>query len=135
MKFEMTFSTIARCSVYNVDSGDFVGKVDINLILREEDCTSFLFRFATPIFKIGDFNVILRFDSLNVLEGIVFRKDDRDYIVMNFNQLLSSIHEGYLRCRTTSRIVDLLEKDDKIEEIEYENNAEIIDEFEDQSTE
>ena len=75
MKFEMTFSTIARCSVYNVDSGDFVGKVDINLILREEDCTSFLFRFAKPIFKIGDFNVILRFDSLNVLEGIVFRKD------------------------------------------------------------
>lgn len=129
MKFEMTFSTIANCKVYDIETGESKGKANINLVLREEDCISFLFRFAKPVFKIGDFNVILRFDSLSVLNGIIFRNDECDFVVTNFNQLLSSIHEGYIRCRTTSRIVDLLEKDDKIEEIEYENNGKVIDEF------
>lgn len=106
---------------------DKVEKVDIELELDVKTAGCFLFKFYTSLFKIGEYNVGMRYDECHRLKNIVFTKDDYIYIVYNMSQVLSEIHEGYFRLVAMGKFNSILEFDFSIEEDES-----IHEEFEDE---
>lgn len=109
---------------------DKINKGELHLTLDKVMAANFLFKFTPSAFKYTEeYTVIFRYNnnSKNLL-NIIFEKDDNIFIVTNTLQLLTQIHEGYIRLCLQSKVNSLL---DFAFDIENEDYNKIEDEFED----
>lgn len=126
MKFNFTFSVIARCQIF--DDNENIGEEDIELMFNEVLAASFLFKFGPDAFKIGDYKLQMKYNSNhNITDMVLKDQEGKIYICTNFKQVLADVHDGYLRIKTFDKIVDIMEFDFKAG-IDLQNPIE--DEFE-----
>lgn len=127
MKFDTSFTVNAICNIFDEDNQNIEEKgAKIDLKISKEQASNFLFRFAPPVFMVEDYKVVLRFDNMNCLKAIVLMKNDKLYVIINTNQVISDIMEGYIRLRTSDKILSIMEFD--FETALYDDNG-VVDEF------
>ena len=113
MKFEMNFIVTMSCNHYEGDNTSSFSKETLEISLTEKDAKWFLFNFTPNVFKLKDYVVFLRFDQSQVLQSIVLREHESGdmYVVTNLNQVISQIHEGYLRSKISNKVLQIMEFD------------------------
>ena len=141
MDIASTFKVTASVNKYpKLDSSinyegvlnDKVVKGELDLTLDKSMAGNCLFKFTPSVFKYCDYTVLFRYDSSGkTLLNIIFEKDDSIYIVTNTLQLLTQIHEGYLRLCLHSKVNSLLDFAFDIENDDYDGSK-IEDEFDEE---
>jgi hypothetical protein len=127
----MNFTVVASVIEFSKDTDiDESKRFNITLNMNLTDASNFIFRFKSPVFSVDTYKVLLKYDSMGNCKEIILIKDDKIYIVLNKEQLISDITEGYFRIRMTDKIVNILDFD-----FETANNIrdgiddDVVDEF------
>jgi hypothetical protein len=128
MKINFNFDVVARCKVYPNGSEDcLIAPEDIVLTFDIEKAGGFLFKFGPNAFKFDNYKARLKYDNNGSLSGLFLADEDNTYICTNFKQLVSDVHQGYIRLQMLDKITDIMEFDFKAG-IDLQNPIE--DEFE-----
>ena len=137
MKINMEFQVTAICKKVEDHKLTSIDK-EIILDLDKISAAKFLFKFGSNIFGIEDrdgieWTVVFQYNKVyGNFSGISFVNNSNKeiYHVMNANQLLSDISQGYYKSRTLDKFGSLLDFDFEILEDKDLTGEDIPDEFE-----
>ena len=134
MKMNFVFSVIARCKKFetgvDITPNTPSEKVDVELHFDMEKAMRFLFRFLEPGLMIDDYKVILKNNMTGKFEYIALFKDEYTYIVLNENQVINDVIQGYNYLVAMNKVTDILDFDFNAALEFQQNNDEVEDEFE-----
>lgn len=131
MKIDMTFKVTLRCKVYEGNtyssSAQDGPKEDIVIAFNESQASNVCFRNA-PLKSIVDgYRLTIVNDTYGRFETIILNKDNRTYIVLNPNQVITDLIEGLMRVNHLTRYANMLEFD--FETALYKDDDDVEDEF------
>lgn len=117
INLETYFTVIARCG-FSVEKDEEKGIVeqkveheDFELRLNIEDAENFLFKFTPTKFETSGGYIIEFIYILDQFKAIFIIHGGKTYIVMNHEQLLRDIHEGYMKLTSMTRFTSMLDFD------------------------
>ena len=115
------FKVTARCNVYEKDMNavgnssyneeDF-RKIDFTIALDEEKARNFIFRCGERYFTVGEYRVAIRENGNHMpVIQMVNSKDNTMLIIMNTEQFMNQVLEGYTRLVALHKINSMFEFD------------------------
>lgn len=108
MKFNCSFQVQVLCKVYPVNDTDD-SKVEDKLVVLDIDLATaerILYRFEDPGFMLGKYKFLYKFDHLNKPKMITLFYEDLMYLMMNTNEFLNEVMQGY---KVLLKIDDLID--------------------------
>lgn len=130
MKIDMTFRCNCICRKVpknqDLNSEDFnaMPLIELEFLLNEDIASNFVFRFAPNIFSIiskngKQYQTILKFDKKHNFIGIAFMDSENLYVVLETEQFVSNILDGYLKTKILNHYSSILDQ-------ESHTNSEVI---------
>ena len=140
MNFEVRFKCYQFSSskeLHNIESYRTADIENIDINIDKFSAANFLYRFSPNKFICDKYIFVLKFDDKHRLTNIMFKETDKEdsniFLVINMEQVLHDINEGYIRIRTLEKMSSLLEFD--FEDARKEDENGYIDEFDLETTE
>ena len=129
MTINQTVKLVAHCKRYEADAAS-LGEgenVTLDLELKEMDLCRFLFKFMPSIFQLGAYKVA--YSDINGKPNYAFYKDEDVYVVVNPQQFISELINGYERLRVSARLQNIFDVEENYWAAEANDSEEPVDEF------
>lgn len=129
MTITRTVKMAVNCKKYEVNAPSLSEgeSITLDLELKEADLGKFLFKFAPNMFQLGGYKVA--YSNLNGKPNYAFYKNRDVYIVVNPQQFISELINGYESLRISAHVLNLLDIENTYWAADSDESDEPVDEF------